>query len=193
MEKLHFSSPTGRFPDASGISAERILLQPIQEHHAPDIFKEFTADITTYMLPKPAKVLADTLAFIRASQEGLANQRELVCVVLEKEQKTFLGCCGLHARPSWPEPELGIWIKASAHGYGYGREAVQTMAHWAFHHLNSTSLIYPVDRQNNPSRNIAESLGGVVTAEKKVLTQRGTWLDEVVYRIAAPDLSRKKD
>ena len=143
--------------------------------------------------PNPQKCWPILLLLSGHHKRGLANQRELVCVVLEKEQKTFLGCCGLHARPSWPEPELGIWIKASAHWYGYGREAVQTMAHWAFHHLNSTSLIYPVDRQNNPSRNIAESLGGVVTAEKKVLTQRGTLLDEVVYRIAAPDLSRKKD
>ncbi|MBI1193535.1 MAG: GNAT family N-acetyltransferase [Bacteroidetes bacterium] len=168
------------------LHSARLMLRPVLEADASDIFREFTSDITEYMLPKPPEALPETLAFIHASQQGMAKQRELVCVIQSHRDDRFLGCCGLHARQTWPEPELGIWIRADAHGYGYGREAVHTLATWGFEHLHAAYLVYPVDCENKASRAIAESLNGVVFAEKKVPTQRGTWLNEVAYRIPRP-------
>ena len=43
--------------------------------------------------------------------------------------------------------------------------------------------IYPVDKANIASRKIAESLGGMVIKERRVKTMRGSYLDEVVYKI----------
>jgi RimJ/RimL family protein N-acetyltransferase len=168
------------------LASERLILRPVQEQDAEVIFSTFTEKITIYMLPKAPEKIQDTLNFIRASQTGMDQGRELVCSILDKRDQQFLGCCGLHARPSWPEPELGIWIRAEAHGHGYGREAVQTLTAWGFANLRADYLVYPVDRNNLPSRAIPESMQGRVFAEKKVATQRGTWLDEVIYRIPRP-------
>lgn len=165
------------------IPADRVCLKTLREEMVQPIFEEFSENITRYMLPKAPQDPGETLAFIRLSRRGMTERRELVCAVFHRGTGEFLGCCGLHARPAWEWPELGIWIKESAHGFGYGREAVRTMASWAFRNLDIPLLIYPVDRDNHPSRKIPESLGGVVFAEKVVPTQRGTFLDEVVYRI----------
>ncbi len=175
-------------PDLTQLSIEsdRLLLETVNRQYANLIFTEFTEIITQYMLPRPPEAVEETMQFIEASREGMNKLRELVCVVLLKSDRSFLGCCGLHARQVWPEPELGIWIKKGAHGSVYGREAVTAMAGWAFDHLIADYLIYPVDQANLPSRKIAESLGGIVFAEKKVPTARGTFLNEVVYRIPKP-------
>ncbi len=46
------------------IETERLRLVPIEETHAPDIFREFTEDVTHYMFPKPAENLEETLSFL---------------------------------------------------------------------------------------------------------------------------------
>ena len=161
----------------------RLVLRPVVESDAPVIFQEFSPAITHYMIPKAAEHIEESLAFIRASEKGMRAKRELVCAILEKPSGDFAGCCGLHLRATWEEPELGIWIRAGVHRKGYGREAVKAMAEWAFQHLSYPNLIYPVDRNNLASRRIPESMGGFEFAEKLVLTQRGTTLDEVVYKI----------
>jgi RimJ/RimL family protein N-acetyltransferase len=99
------------------------------------------------------------------------------------ENNEFLGICGLHIRAGPDTPELGIWLKKSAHGERLGREAIHCLVAWAKIHLDAAFLIYPVDRQNIPSRKIPESLGGVIFAEDKVKNMSGRILDEVIYRI----------
>jgi len=187
LECLNFQTlPTSALSKVY-LESERLVLRSILETDAPDVYREFTVDVTKYMIPKPPEIIEDTLAFICACRQGMAKQQEIVCSILDKRDNNFLGCCGLHARQNWPEPELGIWIRAGAHGHGFGREAVHTLAGWGFAQLRTDYLFYPVDRENHPSRAIAESLNGVVFAEKKVPTQRGTWLNEVVYRIPRPN------
>jgi hypothetical protein len=46
-------------------------------------------------------------------------------------------------------------------------------------------LIYPVAKQNLPSRRLAESLHGTIVAERNLRKSSGVVLDEVVYRIPA--------
>ena len=57
-------------------------------------------------------------------------------------------------------PELGIWIREDRHGFGYGKEAVTTIVHWALTRNNFEHFIYPVAVENHSSRQIAESLNG---------------------------------
>ena len=110
-------------------------------------------------------------------------RNDLTFVVLKKDDEEFLGCCGIHGRENTRTPELGIWIKESAHGRNYGREAVVVACQWALKHIEFEYLIYPVDRNNFPSRKIPESMGGVIFEEKRVGTFRGTELDEIVFKL----------
>ena len=178
----------GAQPDLFNLSIEgkRIRLESVSRAYEQDIFTEFTSDITTYMIPKPAETIEETRVFIDSSVEGFKNADNLVFAILEKQTGEFLGCCGLHGRSGVKTPEFGIWLKRSAHGRGLGREAIRTLAHWAQERLRLESFIYPVDKRNAPSRKIPLSLGGVVINEREEVGIAGNVLDEIVYRISIP-------
>lgn len=165
------------------LDAQRISLRPISMEYAEDIFREFTRRITRYMGPKPPERIDEIQDFIRSALTGLRSGEELQLVILKRNTGEFLGCCGLHGKGKREHPELGVWVKESAHGNGYGKEAVVALKRWADANLHYDYLTYPVDRRNIPSRRIPEALGGVIFEERQLTKQDGTVLDEVVYRI----------
>mgnify|MGYP003974798389 FL=1 len=166
------------------IVSKRLKLFSISDKYSADIFREFNAGIIRYMLPKPADHIEETLDFINDSRRGMREGWNLVLAITEKTSGEFLGCCGLHGEGRHRTPELGIWIKKSAHGNKYGLEAIHTLASWTFKHIDVDYLIYPVDRANIPSRRIPESMGGIVFEEKQVKTARGGYLDEICYNLS---------
>ena len=168
------------------IAGQRIRLISITEAFAQDIFTEFSGDITTYMFPKPADSLEETEDFVRSSLKAFEEANNLQLVILDKATGEFLGCCGLHGRSDVKNPELGIWLKKSAHGQALGKEAIHTLVYWAAENMRLESLIYPVDKRNQPSRNIPISLGGRIIEERIAEGMVGNLLDEVIYKIPLP-------
>ncbi|MEM9220285.1 MAG: GNAT family N-acetyltransferase [Cyanobacteria bacterium P01_F01_bin.150] len=166
------------------VDGSRIQLRSISEAFAKPIFQEFSSEITHFMIPKPAETIDETFAFIRASIRGMEAKHEMIFAILAKDNEEFLGCCGIHGCVNHRTPEVGIWIKKSAHGQKLGREAVALACQWALQTIDFDYLTYPVDRANIPSRKIPESIGGVVFEETRVKTMRDTELDEVVYKIS---------
>jgi len=82
-------------------------------------------------------------------------------------------------------PELGLWLKESAHGQGFGREVVAALVEWGHASLGKRTFTYPVAIQNIASRRIAESLHGEIIGNRT-----NPKYDSVVYRIpfyATPD------
>lgn len=155
------------------IETERLLIVPITMEYLEIIFREFQEPITEFMYPKPPVKIEETKQFIEGSLDGLKDGNNLQMVVLEKATGDFLGCAGLHELDK-DDPELGIWIKKSAHGKKYGREAMAGIKKWADENIKYSYIRYPVAAQNIPSRKIPESLGGVVKKEydKKMLSGR---------------------
>ncbi len=183
MQQFYFRGQNSLDLTSLLIVGDRIVLQSINESYSSVIFKEFTAEITQYMFPRPAEKTEETLSFISESIDGMRGGRDFVLAIMEKQTREFLGCCGFHGKSKPRTPELGIWIKKSAHGKKYGREAIRTLTSWAVENIDFDYVIYPVDRANIASRRIPESLGGTIFEEKKVKTMSGGFLDEVVYRI----------
>ena len=165
------------------IAAERVLLRPISEGDAWEIFDNFTAEVTRYMFPQAPDRLDETLEFIRTSLAGMERGENLQFVIVNKKSGEFLGCCGLHGHGNPTTPELGVWLKIAAHGSGCGREAIAALVRWAERHLHYEYLTYPVDRGNIPSRKIPEALGGEIFEEALCPRQDGRFLDIVIYRI----------
>ena len=165
------------------ITGERIRLLIINSKFERDIFREFTNEVTTYMIPSPAKNIEETRNFIATSRLGIEAGYNLQFVVVSQTTGEFLGNCGLHGENKVKTPELGIWLKKDAHGKGYGREAVRTLVDWSKKNINLDYFIYPVDRRNTPSRKIPESLGGKIIEESQIKTPIGKILDFVVYKI----------
>jgi [ribosomal protein S5]-alanine N-acetyltransferase len=163
------------------IETERLLLIPISMGFKEVIFQEFTDEITTFMFPKSAEKIEETEKFISESVKGLKQNTNLQIVILNKKTKEFLGCGGLHHLDKIPE--MGCWIKKSAHGNTFGREAITGLKQWADENLNYSYIIYPVDKKNHASKKIPESLGGKIIREYKKKNLSGRTLHLLEYRI----------
>lgn len=163
------------------IESERLVLVPITLEYADDIFRYFTKDVTKYMYPKPPEDINETKEFIDWSINGMKNGTNIQLVILDKNTNEFIGCAGLHSIDK--VPEFGIWTKKSSHGNGYGKEAIHALYDWACDNLKFEYITYPVDKRNAASRNIPESIGGVVKKEYKHVNQSGYELDEVEYHV----------
>lgn len=164
------------------IESERLKLIPTSKEYAQGIFKEFSDDLTVFMYPKPAKKINETLSFINLARQAMGKGEQLQVVILNKITGEFIGHGGISSLNT-NTPELGIWIKKSAHGHKYGSEAVKALKEWIDKNKSYKYIIYPVDKRNIPSRKIAESLGGVIEDEYKKESMAGRILDEVEYRI----------
>ncbi|MDZ7955768.1 GNAT family N-acetyltransferase [Nostoc sp. DedQUE09] len=164
------------------LESKRLILQTISLEHTEDVFREFTSEITIFMYPKPAQSLSETEKIIKEMILQRENHTDLVLVILKKDGLEFLGICEVSAIDT-QTPELGIWLKKSAHGHGFGREAIDALKDWVDKNLEYNYLSYPVDKRNIPSRKIAESLGGKVFREFQQINKSGDLLDEVEYRI----------
>jgi [ribosomal protein S5]-alanine N-acetyltransferase len=180
-----FNFLTSDPPDLLSVSiaGDRIQLVAISDVFEQDIFKEFTNEIARYMFPSPAQDIEEIQNFIVKSRDGMQLGNNLQLVILSKILGEFLGCCGLHGEGKTRTPELGIWIKKSAHGNVYGREAIETLVNWSKRNIDLDYFIYPVDRQNIASRRIPEFLGGTAIEELRVETPTGKILDKVIYNI----------
>ncbi|ABA24774.1 conserved hypothetical protein (plasmid) [Trichormus variabilis ATCC 29413] len=164
------------------LESKRLILQVISWEYTENVFREFTREITTFMYPKPASSLSETEKIIRDMIIQRENHTDLVLVILKKDNLEFLGICEVGAIDTHT-PELGIWLKKSAHSHGFGREAIDILKNWVDKNLEYNYLSYSVDKRNIPSRKIAESIGGKVVREFQQINKSGNLLDEVEYRI----------
>lgn len=165
------------------IAGHRLKLVAISPVYSEIIFKEFTDEITRYMVPKTPESIDEIDIFIQSSLNSMQEQCELVLVILKENNNEFLGVCGLHGKTNPHEPELGIWLKKSAHGHKYGQEAIKLLVDWTRHNITYTHLVYPCDKANIASRKIAENLNGSIFSSVEVKSMSGRILNEIVYKI----------
>lgn len=140
------------------VVTERLILTPYEHRFDDEIFATFTTEVTRYMLPSPAKSIRVQRKVGNDFLKGMKKGTKCIYAITLKSGE-FLGLCGIH-HTDRQVAEFGIWLRASAHGNGYGKEAIQAL-YCQFRDCY-VSFVYAVDERNIPSRRIAESIGGVV-------------------------------
>ncbi len=99
-------------------------------------------------------------------------------VIRRCDSKECLGMAGLEECDA-ESPELGLWMKESAHGQGFGREVVAAVAAWAHKTLGKKSFMYPVAVQNPPA---GVSLKGSTPRLSKIAQVRNTSPSSTKFR-----------
>ncbi len=112
------------------IETKRLILKPLELEYAKQIFPEFNSEITTFMSPSAAQDISETQHFIEDAREKMRVGTDIFSSIFDKSTGEFLGGGGLHNLDT-ATPELGIWIKKSAHGQKFGKEAVAGLKEWA--------------------------------------------------------------
>jgi RimJ/RimL family protein N-acetyltransferase len=149
------------------IRSERLILRAFTPEYAKGVFTGITPEITRFMAwEPPASPEAFEAAVWRDWITELRSGTGLVVAVMRAETNEILGVAALHGI-ACPMPELGIWIKETAQGQGFGREAVAALKGWASVQLGLRRFEYPVAEGNVASRRIAEALGGSIVGSTK--------------------------
>lgn len=164
------------------LTANRIRLIPARIEYAGDICSHFTADITRYMWPSAPKTRDEINRHILLKQSEMKAGEEIFLLIVDRNSGEFFGCANIHGVKSGT-PELGIWLKKGAQGRSYAYEAMRLLLSWAEQNIDYDYLKYPVDKNNIPSRKLAEKLGGLVEDEYLKTSESGNVLDELEYRM----------
>lgn len=172
------------------IETKRLKLVPITLEYIDQIFIYFDQLVTRYMYPAPPKEYEDSIPFINSSIKNMREGTDYVYVILKKENDEFIGCGGMH-RLDQEYPEFGIWTKTSAHGNHYGFEAVEATYHYFIGQYKG--FLYPVDKDNIPSKLIPLRLGGTIHRTFPQENQSGVMLDIEEYLVLSKPMSRKKE
>jgi [ribosomal protein S5]-alanine N-acetyltransferase len=133
------------------------------------------------MYPSPHKDITSVESFINDSilqnEKGLNFQ-----LVITNINREFIGLVGLH-NIDRDIPEFGIWIKESAWGNGFGKEAIHGIYYAIQNEISYIELNYPVDINNSSSIKIPQTLNGTISAKYDLITPSGKILHCVDYRI----------
>lgn len=165
------------------ISTPRLRLVELRSGDADELFDAITPAVARFM----AWELPASRSSLRARLESVAQDPAaggINLVVRRLDDEACLGRTGIED-PLAECPEVGLWLRESAHGRGYGTEVVRALVGWAGVELGKAAFTYPVAIGNVASRRIAERLGGRVVASRS-----GPKYASVVYRIPAPCPSR---
>lgn len=153
------------------IQSERLSMRSIEERDAEPISKEYTGSVTAYMHYPQLGSLNSLKHRIREVREEMKQGEKIALVIFDKQEE-FLGRFTLENLGS-KNIELGGWLKQSAQGKGFGKEAVLSIKLWAEDHLNFEYIIWPCASVNIASRKLAESVGGEVKKEYKKKNANG--------------------
>ncbi|CAB3756764.1 GNAT family N-acetyltransferase [Burkholderia puraquae] len=147
--------------DPIHIESDRLSIKPFSAGDADATFPCITPTLTRFMAWEPPPDRASFERTWRAWLPSIANGSDFVFAVRQREGGMFLGLVGLHHVKD-AGAELGVWIREDRHREGIGREAVGLVVEWACTTIGIRRFTYPVAEANEPSRRIAESLGGTV-------------------------------
>jgi RimJ/RimL family protein N-acetyltransferase len=141
------------------IQSARLQLSLFQMTDAAEVFGCITPGIAKYMAWEPPS-WSEYLA--RCEKRVQAPEPNNFSFVIRRLDNTeCLGMASFEGADS-VSPEVGLWLKESAHGQGFGREVVAALVEWGHATLGKGSFLYPVAVQNTASRRIAEKLHGEI-------------------------------
>jgi RimJ/RimL family protein N-acetyltransferase len=157
------------------IQSPRLQLTQFQMTDAQEVFGCITPAIARFMPWEPPS----WSEYVKRSEKRVQapEPNEFSFVIRRRENRECLGMASLEEADS-DSPELGLWVKESAQGQGFGREVVAALVDWGHSTLGKGSFTYPVAVQNTASRRIAENLHGEVVGNRT-----NPKYDSVVYRI----------
>jgi RimJ/RimL family protein N-acetyltransferase len=157
----HFRTQVKLFNELAG---ERVLVRPYRVEDAEalrDAVEESREHIRAWLPFADAhQTIEETRDWITHTIAQWLLRENMGTGVFLREDGAFLGGLGLHIR-SWEIGffEIGYWLRASAEGHGYMREAVSLLIEFAARDLLASRLEIRCDARNARSAAVAERLG----------------------------------
>lgn len=171
------------------IHTERLQRELLSMKYVQEIFKELTDEVTKYLrVPTPTKIEQEA-EWITKSKETYQKWENINFIVTD-DAGDFIGTCGVMDLNT-STPELGLRLKESARGKGYGKEMIAGLINRLETHKKFDYIVYRAHVENVATNKIAERFGGELQLDEegnaKIFTERkfdkSSSFEAVEYRI----------
>ena len=149
------------------LKTERLMIQPYSNSYLEQYFKEFMDEIVKYQYPDSYCNMNKANEVMAKFAADMEKGKMLELVILTHDGE-FLGSMEAFDITG-KTPELGLWLKSSAQGKGYGYEALKCLVDY----LNST----------NKYEHLVEKFHFKKYGYEEVTTQSGKTLHLLIYHI----------
>lgn len=163
------------------LKTARLVIQPFSNSYLESYYKEFTNEITKYQYPDSFSDIetADKVlsGFVADMEQG--NMLELVILT---QDGAFLGSMEVFGLRE-ETPEIGLWLKMTAHGAGYGYEALKGVIDYLNAAKKYQYYIYEADVRNAASIRLVEKFQCEKGDCEEITTESGKKLRLQTYHI----------
>jgi RimJ/RimL family protein N-acetyltransferase len=180
------------------LEGERVLLRPYGPEDAGFLWEAVaeSREVLGPWLPwvRGYRGPEDAQAYVARARARWLLREDLPLGIFDREGGGYLGGTGLH-RIDWSVRafEIGYWLRRSAWGHGYAREAVRLLVRLAFGLLGAQRVEVRVDPRNARSLRIPEALGFVREGLLRRVApggSEGRATDRVVFALTLDDWPR---
>jgi RimJ/RimL family protein N-acetyltransferase len=171
--------------EASPIETSRLRFCGLKHGDEKYLFPEIDEALTQHWIGwEPPETIDEVREKIEQSLELSKTTINVEWLVFDKETGDFVGLCNLIPYEEHPgELDIGLWIKASAQGHGYGGEMLHALLSWAEANLAVPYIVYSVTEGNERSAKIIRHLNAPVLREFTA-TKRGQERKVTDYKVA---------
>ncbi len=145
-----------------GLETERLILRPVEEGDAPDLFPlindpDVAAGLLTMPYPYPEEKL---VPWIKTTRAAMSRKERYEMVMVLKETGLPIGACSLN-EISWKHlhAEMSYWLGKPYWGQGYMTEAVKRMLAFGFEELGLERIYACCFTDNPASARVLEKAG----------------------------------
>lgn len=172
------------------LKTERLVIQPYSHTYLEDYYKEFTDEITKFQYPDSFSNIEAARRIVSEFLSEMEKGNMLELVILS-QQGEFLGSIEAFGIKE-NTPEVGLWIKKSAQGNGYGYEALKALIDYLDSKQQYKYYIYEVDIRNAQSLHLVKKFLFKKGNYEVITTESGKKLTLDCYLILpkseAPDI-----
>ena len=170
------------------VVAARVLVRPYERVDAPALraaVEESREHLRPWMpWADTHQTIEETLDFCARNKAAWTAREQFGGGVFARADGRLLGGAGLHPR-DWAARsfEIGYWLRPSATGRGYTREAAAALTRLAFGTLGAERVFIRCDAANTRSARVAEALGYTLEGRHRrdARTPSGALRDTLVF------------
>jgi RimJ/RimL family protein N-acetyltransferase len=154
------------------IKTKNLSIRPVMPGDGPIIyeaFKETEADLNKWLSwSLKVKKVEDIEKTCREFYAKFILRNEFHFAIFMDEK--YIGSCSLH-KVDWNilTAEVGYWLRKTAQGQGYVREAIAALSDYANKEMGIKKLSIIVDDENTKSASVPEAIGYTLEAKIKGL------------------------
>lgn len=160
------------------LQTERLILEELTEAHFDDLYDLLSNENVHRYFPGTLNIF-ESREFLEKVRRNYREDRTSFWAVIRKEDKRFIGICGLLKQTIEGKDELEVAYRINDRywGKGYGTEAAAGCVEYAKEVLKRESVISLIREVNHPSIRVAQKNGFIY--ERDTLF-KGIW--HRVYR-----------